>query len=225
LRLDKDWQAVKSKIILCLALVLSGNCIAAIVYPKAPEGGRQLVFENVGQMLREHPDGTAISIRGLQIEDVTIAEPHRWYSVGATNLASGNLLSVAGSICWRYLLIHGRNAAGVATVFDANAKTGDALRFGALYQTGFSDDTLEALRKAKSLTQVKTQDYELRFLQVPAINFVAVWLHGKSDDIIMPLPPTFGRKLNAYQPYPESQIIKVLEPDAKEVMKAPRSFR
>ena len=37
---------MKPKIILGLALVLSGNCHAAIVYPKAPDGGRQIVYEN-----------------------------------------------------------------------------------------------------------------------------------------------------------------------------------
>jgi len=121
--------------------------------------------------------------------------------------------------------MRGTNAAGVAAVADAGAKTGNLLRFTGLFQTCFAAETLEALRKAKELKQIKEQDYELRFLQVPAINFVAVWLHGKSDDIILPLPPTFGRKLNAYQPYAESEIIKVLKPDAKEAMKAPNLIR
>jgi hypothetical protein len=75
------------------------------------------------------------------------------------------------------------------------------------------------------LPQIRKQDYELRFLEVPALNFVAVWLHGRSDDIIMPLPPTFGRNLNAFQAYSESEIIKVLKPEAKEVMKAPNLVR
>lgn len=39
------------------------------------------------------------------------------------------------------------------------------------------------------------------------------------------LPPTVGRKLTAYGDYSESRIIKVLEPEAKQVMKVPRLLR
>jgi hypothetical protein len=159
------------------------------------------------------------------MEDLTIAEPHREYGVGATDLAAGHLLSSASSKSWRYILLHGTNAVGVASVSDADSKTGKALSFNGLFESGRSSETLEAARTAGELPQIKKQDYELRFLEVPALNFVAVWLHGRSDDIIMPLPPTFGRNLNAFQAYSESEIIKVLKPEAKEVMKAPNLVR
>jgi hypothetical protein len=215
---------MKPKIILCLALVFSVNCHAAIVYPKAPEGGRQLVIENAGALVREHPNDT-LAVPGLRMADVTIAEPHREYGVGATDLAAGRLLSAASSKSWRYILLHGTDAVGVATVSEADSKTGKALSFNGLFESGFSSETVEAIRKARELPQIKKQDYELRFLEVPAVNFVAIWLHAKSGDIIMPLPPTLGRKLNAFQPYSESEIIKVLKPEAKKVMKAPNLIR
>lgn len=195
---------MKSKFLLSLALVLGGHCFAAIIYPKAPEGGREIVSG--------HLDPKFLGVS--RIEDLSIANPHRWYGVGLTNLASGRLLSTAESGSWRYILIHGTTAVGVATVFDADTKTGKTLRFGSLFETCFSKETLAALRIAEALPQVQAQDYELRFLDIPAISFVAVWLHGKSDDIIIPLPPTYNR-FNAYQPYSESQVIKILEPEAK----------
>ena len=189
-----------------------GLCEAAIVYPKAPEGGRQIVYE----YLRTHP----VQLGELQIKDLTIAEPHRWYGVGLTDLASGHLVTAATSRSWRYILLHGTNAVGVAQVSDADAKTGNALQFSGWGETCFSKETLEALRIAEILPQVKKQDYELRFLDSPGIVFVAVWLHGKSDDIIIPLGLTFGR-WNAYQAYSEAQIIKLLKPEAKKKLKAP----
>jgi hypothetical protein len=208
---------MKSKVL--LAFILSGmlhcDSDAAIINPQAPEGGQQVVYQNL------EPKFLGVS----RIEDLTMSDPHREYVVGLTNLASGHLLSAARPGGWRYLLSHGTNVVGVATVLDADVKTGIALRFGALYETCFSKETLAALREAEKLPQIKKQDYEPRFLNIPAISFVAVWLHGKSDDIIIPLPPTFGRRLNAYQPYSESQIIKVLKPDAKQVLKAPRLLR
>ena len=86
--------------------------------------------------------------------------------------------------------------------------------------SNFSVETLEALRLARQLPQTKGQDYELRRLDIPAVQFVAVWLHGKADDIIIPLPPTFGR-WKPGQSCSESQMIKLLRPEAKKA----ESFR
>jgi hypothetical protein len=210
---------MKPKLILCLALVLSGNCYAAIIYPKAPDGGRQIVIENVGQILHAHPD----TFGSLRMEDLTIAEPHReYYVTNLVNLTSGRLLSAATSRSWRYLLVRGtNNAVGAATLIDDGK---NAWKFNDLQQPFFPDAILEAVRRAEQLPQIKKQDYELRYLSIAALNFVAVWLHAKSDDIIIPLPPTFGR-FNDYQPYSESQIVKVLKKDAANVTKQPNLLR
>ena len=54
-------------------------------------------------------------------------------------------------------------------------------------------------------------------------SFVAVWLHGKSDDIIIPLPPNhYGKK--AYQPYTEQAIIKLLKPEAENILSASKQY-
>ena len=213
------------KVLLCFALVLSsglftGDCRAAIVYPKAPDGGRQIVYENAAQILRTDPR----FLGGFHLEELTIADPYRNYGVGLMkDLASGQLLSTARVGGWTYLFIHGTNAVG-AEVLIADETTGKTLKFNGLYGSNFSNETLEALRIAKELPQVNKQDYELRRLDIPAVHFVAVWLHGKSDDIIIPLPPTFGR-WNSYQPYSESQMIKLLKPEAKKVLKQPNLLR
>jgi len=201
---------------LCLALVvLSGHCHAAIVYPKAPDGGRQIVYENAAQILRT--DSRCLG--GFRLEDLTIADPCRNYGVGLKDLTSGRFLSAARVGGWTYLFIHGTNAVGMGELI-ADEKTGKALKANGLGSSNFSNETLEALRIAKELPQVKKSDYELRHLDIPAVYFVAVWLHGKSDDIIIPLPNTFGR-WNAYQPYSESQMVKLLKPEAKKKLKEP----
>lgn len=133
-------------------------------------------------------------------------------------MATGQLLRAATAGGWQYRLMHGSNTVGLVDVVPD--KTDEKiLHFAGLYQTDFSSEVLEAARIAGELQQVKKQDYQLRRLDIPAINFVAVWLRGKSDDILMPLPPTFHRKLNAYQAYSEREIIKVLKPEAERVMK------
>jgi hypothetical protein len=93
---------------------------------------------------------------------------------------------------------------------------------------GFSGDRFDneipkALQMAEQLPQVKKGDYEPRLLDISPILFVAVWLHGKSDDIIIPLPPTFER-WNAYQAYSEKQMVELLKPATKKKLKEPFGF-
>jgi hypothetical protein len=198
------------KHIFCLVLVLgdafwssSGN--AGIIYAKATEEGKQFVLE--------HLDHRDLAFLGLaRVQDLNVADPYPDYGVGLTNLASGKLLSAAVSRgAWVCLLLAGTNAVG-AEQLTADGKN-KALKFNGLYQTDFSNETLEALRIAAGWPQIKKSDYEIRRLDIPGISFVAIWLHGKSDDIIIPLPPTYDRMI-AYQPYSESQIIRILAPEA-----------
>jgi hypothetical protein len=202
---------MKPKIILCLALVLSGlldlNCGAAIIFPKAPEGGQQIAHEGVAWILQTNPS----FLGGARIEELTIADPHQNYNANPQDVTSGKLLSSAKPAPgrWRYFVMCGTNAVGVVAL-RANEKAGKALKFVELDPPARAAKLQIAQRKAEELPQVKKQDYEFRFLNLAPISFFAVWFHGKSDDIIIPLPPTWG-KWNAYQPYSESQITGLLK--------------
>jgi hypothetical protein len=204
---------------LCIALVLSGlfgrAATAVIIYPPAPDGGRQFVIKRAAETLQSDPH----FLGGFRIEDLTVAEPYRGYWVGVKDLAAGQLLPAARPGGWTYLFMHGTNAVGAEQLI-IDEKKGNALDFGGLYQTDFSNETLAALRIAEQFAQLKKQDYELRRLDCPGILFVAIWLHGKSDDIIIPLGATFGR-WNALQPYSEREMIKLLKPEAKKKLKEP----
>ena len=207
---------MKPKLLLCLALVFGSdlNCPAAILHPEAPDGGEQVIRESFKGLSRS----ISRYLGGYQIEDLTIARPFRDYAVGLTNLASGQLLPAARAGTWRYLLLHGTNAVGAAELM-ADPANGAALKFANLDTTDFSRETQEALRRAESLPRIQKQDYELRRLDCPSVLFVAIWLHGKSDDILIPLPPTRGR-WNAWQPYSESEMIKLLQSEAEKRLKA-----
>jgi hypothetical protein len=201
------------KLLLCLALVLSRICHAAIVFPKAPEEGRQIAYEKVSGVIQKFPN----AYKGLKIEELTISDAHKMYSFGPQNIISGNLLSTADFSGWRYLFIHGTNAVcEVPLIFDP--KDGKLSKHGGVFGNELAQAALEALRKAAELPQVKKEDYECRFLVCSLMGFHAIWLHGKSDDIMIPVPPTYDR-VNAYQPYSESQIIKLLKSDAENTLK------
>jgi hypothetical protein len=95
--------------------------------------------------------------------------------------------------------------------------------------TAFSGDRFdyaisEALNVAERLHLFQKQTFERRLLVLPALNFVAVWLHAESDDVIIPLPPTFDR-WKAYQPYSEKELLKLLQPEANKALKESNSPR
>jgi len=191
------------------AIFRGRNCNAAIIHPKAPDGGQQIVSKDLGAQ--------SLKFLGVsRIEDLTIADPFQNYSVWPTNLASGQLLFEAKPTSWRYLLMKGTNAVGSEDL-GADEKTGKPLVF---YSLEKGDRMLAAVRIAEQLPQTQKSDYELRYLEIAPVEFVAIWLHGQSDDIIIPLPPTFGR-WKAYQPYSESQMAKLLKPEVEKKLKEP----
>ncbi len=216
----KSLLSMKPNLLLCLALGLSGavfgsNCSASIVFPNGPAGGEEVIREAFKGLSRS----ISRYLGGYQIEELTVTAPFRDYSVGLTNLASGQLLPAARPGNWRYPLIHGTNAVGAAEL-RADQTNGTVLKFAGLDTTDFPRETLQAIRWAEQLPQIKEQDYELRRLDCPSVLFVAVWLHGKSDDIIIPLPDR-GNRWHAYQPYSESEMIKLLQPEAEKKLKMP----
>jgi hypothetical protein len=201
----------------CNIFLIVSVCRASIIFPAAPAGTKQIVSENVARLLRSDPG----FLGGIRADDLEVTRPHRWYSVGLTNLADGKLLSAAKMITWRFILMRGTNAIGLATVSYMDAVHDKQIKFGTLFTGCFSKETLKAIHESDKYSKIQNQDYELRFLDIPAIDFASVWLHGKSDhiNIIIPLPPTYG-KMNAYQPYSESQIMQFLKPEAEIVLKS-----
>lgn len=173
---------IKTNLLLCFALALAAVAHAAIVYPKAPEGGRQVVIENAKAILKSDPK----SLGGFRIDELTIADPYRPYYVLPKDLAAGKLLPAAVRYGWQYPIMHGSNVVAMEEL-TANEKTGRCPTFNGLYDSNFTQEIITALRMAEQLPQIKKQDYEVRRLDCPPILFVALWLHAKTDDIIIPL--------------------------------------
>ncbi len=189
------------KLLLCLALVLSDrltyNCHAAITYPKAPEGGKQIVEKYLDPQLLK-PLGIT------NVADLTIADPFAEYAGG--ELTPGKFLSTAQLVTWRYPLMQGTNPVG-----SADLRAGEKLKFVSLGKSHFDNPTLEGVRVAEQLPQVKKQNYELRCLNVAPLFFSAIWFHGQSDDIVIPLPDRWNR-WDAYRLYSEHEIVGILKP-------------
>ena len=206
---------MNQKLLACLVLILGGVFTApkgdaAIIYPKAPDGGEPIVAK--------YRDSDEFKPFSSRFKGSTIARPFGVYvdEGSLTTLLSGQWLAGTRQAAWRYLLLQGTNCAGGIDL-NANEQRGKLLKFSQAFspsKSGFDNSTLDALRIAEKLPQVQKQDYEFRYLDMEPNNFFAVWLHGKTDDILIPLPPTYGR-MKAGQPYSESQIAAILGPEAQ----------
>ena len=183
----------------------------AITHPKEPEGGNAIVAESLSKL------DTDKSMRGLSfafpsIRQFAHTQPHKVYTVGLNDLAKGKLLSAAKETAWRYLLVADGKPVGEVELGSKTPSTqaGDAdLEFKALNEGPFAEATFNTLRFAEKLDSVAREDYELRFLRIAAVYFAALWLHGKQDDLIIPMgKPPGGLKENTI--YQESQVIEAL---------------
>jgi hypothetical protein len=59
------------------------------------------------------------------------------------------------------------------------------------FNTGpFVEETVWAILQAENLDDVVKNDYEARILRIPTLYVMAIWLHNKKNDILIPMPPT-----------------------------------
>jgi hypothetical protein len=186
-----------------------------IVTRRAPRGGEAVLAANVTDILRAKrvPHGMKTE---MHPDEVAHSEPHPVYVATLDDLAAGKLLAAAKQTGWRYLLVHSDAAVGEAELSAGRrgakgakgAKSKD-LEFLGLTHGPFTAATIDALHAAERLPQVEKSDYELRLLKVPAVYLVALWLHGKEDDLLVPMgDPPAGLKRN--KPYSEAGVIRAL---------------
>jgi len=186
-------------------LVLTAG--AAIILPAAPDGGKQIVSNEVASVLQHDPQ----FLGNASADSPAISDPHRFYYVDPKDIISGSWLARAQPGSWRYLLSRGTEIVGEATLIDTpNA----GLRAGGVSSTHFASKTRIALQKIQDSGRLQNQDYELRYLVIAPLHFVAVWLHSETDDVIIPLPPTWNR-MKDYQSCTENEVTQLLRPDAR----------
>ena len=212
---------MKLRFFFCLALVLGGaitvpNGNAGILYAQAPNGGEQAVSNTLASRFLVQNHHLA------PIKDLIIGRPFPvyFYTADYTNLLAGKLLSATKFIGWRYLLTCGTNLAELQLPYDEKKREwpGIGWQFYPALPSG-RDPVLETLQAAERLSEVKKQDYELRYLDFMDLQFYAFWLHGKSSDIIIPVP-VYG-KWQDYRPYSESETIQILKGIIEEEMNEP----
>jgi hypothetical protein len=125
--------------------------------------------------------------RAPERADATFSTPHRVFTAGLDELARGDALdSAALPTGWRFLIDEGAEPVAAAEVQDTTRAAAPAQ----VTEGPFVAETATGLSAARELPTVRDTDFELRFLRVPALHLVAIWLSAPGrDDVLIPLDP------------------------------------
>lgn len=197
-----------------------------ITFPKAPRAAAAKLVGHLTELARER--NLPHRMPQMHLETLSHSEAHGVYFVPLDALAEGKLLAAAKQTGWRYLLVQDNEAIAEAELTagrrGAKGAAARALDFASLTHGPFASATVEALSAAERLPQVVRADYELRLIRIPAVYFVALWLHGANDDIIVPMGNPPGR-LKANEPYGEAAVIGALRGPADQARRFEAAYR
>jgi hypothetical protein len=185
---------------------------------KPPKQGLQIVRDALGDLITNGPSVAGIIAESMPSQ-VSIAAPHPVYFVALTDVAEGNLLSVATLTGWRYIMLEGDQTVGAANL--RVKEDGEELQFSHISYGPFVNSTVEGIGRAESLPEVLSNDYELRLLDIPSLYVVSLWLHGNEDRLI-PLPPT-NQALEPYATYSGEEMAAALKGPAIERLNSEES--
>jgi hypothetical protein len=215
----------------------------AIVTPTEPARGRQALQDALQFLISRPADAVAASVSasGGTIDQLQSTQPHRTYSVGVGDLAQGKFLEAAAEGPWRYLLVSPapwlvasaaetldtgggsptlataeQGPTAVAEAFLTTDEQGNATCTGVGVSPAVAA-TIDALVELEQTQSVQASDYELRYLEVSALSFYAVWLHGANDDIVRPIAPT-PTTLADLVPAAPGQLLASLQAAAQAVL-------
>ena len=131
------------------------------------------------------------------------------YSVLCAGKLTLAVLVAAQLTGWRYLVLHrGAPVALAETVIDRDGSH-------VLAQVNYGPFVAGSARAFDAAEALDTPDAEARLLHVPALHFLALWLHEDTPDaVLVPIAPTISG-INANQPYPAAELLADLSERAR----------
>ncbi|HEY7200965.1 MAG TPA: hypothetical protein VIC57_12155 [Candidatus Dormibacteraeota bacterium] len=154
--------------------------------PNQPPGLADKVRSTVRQFAgNEHH--TLDSLRGAKADRVDVTTPHQIFTLGLDDLTSGAGLDRARAVGWRHLVeVDGKAVASAETSVAA-----DGTHVPSHVNEGpFVNATAEAAAAAQAMPQLQTAGFEMRLLRIPALYFMALWMHSAAADLLVPLAPS-----------------------------------
>ena len=118
----------------------------------------------------------------LKKSDIHQNTPHKMYTLELEDILSGEGLSRAKHVSWRYITED-------SIVEVQRGENEGEFEFTEINQGMHVKDILEKLKIMEKHSKIKKGDYEVSMIMVPALYVMALWLQDKEkkDDIIIPV--------------------------------------
>jgi hypothetical protein len=152
-----------------------------------PPDGERLILDTLSA-LELIPDMQPSLFDGHAVADLAISAPLPVYTTGLTDIQSGQLTAAAEPTLWRYLLSATLPSSPLAVIDLAFVEK--AWVIAGINRGDVADATAAAIEFARNQPEWRSGTYEPRFLQVPALYTLLVWLHDltkSSGDVLIPI--------------------------------------
>lgn len=142
-----------------------------------------------------------------------LAVPHPVYQLASKSIFNQHWLDEAFQTSWRFILMANDEPTAAVEVIATNSRRNPFI-FSRINIGRFIDSTVVALGIAEQIpTNARSN---LRLLQIPAIQFIALWFRRNEDpdgtsDLIIPLDPA-PSPIEPYVPYPPEKLRSLLIP-------------
>jgi hypothetical protein len=133
----------------------------------------------------ETPNRAALG--GSDATQLQATDGHRVFNLGLHDLLNvPDPLEAARPVGWRYLLGDGADTSAAAlTTLTPEGEH----KFASFNSGPYVGGTVEALAASREMPEVADDDLEVRLLTVPGLGLTALWLHGDTRDLLVPIAP------------------------------------
>jgi hypothetical protein len=149
----------------------------AIKAGSAPHDAKSKLSKAMRHLLRTQPSADAPVMAGSV--PVT-SQPMPVFTLKLNDIQQGEFSKTAEQTGWRYLVVNGDASVGLA---DLKRSDGGS-EFSGLTKGPIVKNFEDAVELADKNYAKDRSNYELRVLEIPAVNVAAVWLHGDKDVFI-----------------------------------------
>jgi len=161
-----------------------------IVYQKEPAEAAEAMKEGLNNMtsMRAFSTPRLRRVSTGEAEAPVLGQALPVYNLGLSDLAEEKNASAAIHTGWRYALKQGDEiVAHGETIIDPAGKH----HFAATNEGPLVEGTTKAIEAAEAQNEIRRGEFEVRFLQVPALYVAALWLVNKSGgpDYAVPVEP------------------------------------
>lgn len=179
--------------------------------PDSVQQAQEGVIELLGASSR--PGQSARFAAETQQDRVELTAPHQVYVLSREDLFSKGGLEQAKSVGWRYLVITDQGGIVGAAETAEQAESHDH-QFVSLSRDSNLEVVPGVIRQIEETPTEWADEFELRLLRVPAAYSVNIWLHGQTNDLLVPVPPT-PPYLETGHIYGWDEVLDVLRQDSK----------